>query len=205
MIFRRRFGELIDRQLDLFEQDNTDLFELLEDAEDEYRRAERADAEERFGDLQELLAEGGETLVDLRDTYAETLDDKAADEYAGAFDFAVLRRFPQWQPQLEVLFECQRVLGPSQVAPRFPEAGESLGDFLLLIALVAYVYGETGSAGWVSAAALSRFIPYTLLKPLQNVPPKPGTIWRGNFYRMDHDGGKRTQWEWAPVGPSFHE
>jgi hypothetical protein len=22
---------------------------------------------------------------------------------------------------------------------------------------------------------------------------------------MDHDGGTRTQWEWAPVGPSFHE
>ena len=52
MIFRRRFGELIDRQLDLFEQDNADLFERLEDAEDEYRRAGRADAEERFGDLQ---------------------------------------------------------------------------------------------------------------------------------------------------------
>jgi hypothetical protein len=100
VIFRRRFGELIDRQLDLFEQDNTDLFERLEDAEDEYRRAGRADAEERFGDLQELLAEGGETLVALRDTYAETLDDKAADEYAGAFDFAVLRRFPQFVLEL---------------------------------------------------------------------------------------------------------
>ena len=49
------------------------------------------------------------------------------------------------------------------------------------------------------------FIPYALLKPLQNVPPKPGTIWRANFYRMDHDAGKRTQWEWAPVGESFHE
>jgi len=49
------------------------------------------------------------------------------------------------------------------------------------------------------------FIPYALLRPLQNVPPKPGTVWRANFYRMDYDGGKRTQWEWAPVGPSFHE
>jgi hypothetical protein len=101
VIFRRRFGELIDRQLDLFEQDNADLFERLEDAEDEYRRAERADSEERFGDLQELLAEGGETLVQLRDTYAETLDDNAANEYAGAFDFAVLRRFPQFVLELD--------------------------------------------------------------------------------------------------------
>jgi hypothetical protein len=49
------------------------------------------------------------------------------------------------------------------------------------------------------------FIPYTLLRPLQNVPPKPGTRWRANFYRMDHDDGKRTQWDWAPVGQSFHE
>ena len=49
------------------------------------------------------------------------------------------------------------------------------------------------------------FIPYAVLRPLQNVPPKPGTRWRANFYRMDHDEGKRTQWEWAPVGNTFHE
>ena len=49
------------------------------------------------------------------------------------------------------------------------------------------------------------FIPYALLKPLRNVPPKPGTRWRANCYRMDYDGGKRTAWAWAPVGNSFHE
>jgi hypothetical protein len=49
------------------------------------------------------------------------------------------------------------------------------------------------------------FIPYTLLRPLQNVPPKPGTRWRANFYRVDHDDGRRTLWEWAQVGKSFHE
>ena len=49
------------------------------------------------------------------------------------------------------------------------------------------------------------FIPYVLLRPLQNVPPKAGTRWRANFYRMDHDDGRRTQWEWARVGNSFHE
>ena len=43
-------------------------------------------------------------------------------------------------------------------------------------------------------------IPYALLRPLQNVPPKPGTKWRANFYRMDHDDGKTTQWDWARVG-----
>jgi hypothetical protein len=49
------------------------------------------------------------------------------------------------------------------------------------------------------------FIPYAVLRPLQNVPPKPGTRWRANVYRMDYDEGKRTQWDWAPVGDSFHE
>ncbi len=49
------------------------------------------------------------------------------------------------------------------------------------------------------------FLPYTLFRPLQGVPPKPGTRWRANFYRMDYDGGSRTQWEWAPVGENFHE
>ena len=49
------------------------------------------------------------------------------------------------------------------------------------------------------------FIPYALLTPLQNVPPKPGARWRANFYRMDYDDGRTTQWEWARVGKSFHE
>ena len=49
------------------------------------------------------------------------------------------------------------------------------------------------------------FIPYELLKPLGNVPPVPGTKWRGNFYRMDYDGGKQGSWDWARVGKSFHE
>jgi hypothetical protein len=50
------------------------------------------------------------------------------------------------------------------------------------------------------------FIPYAVLKPLQNVPPKAGTTWRANFYRMDYDNGTTpTQWDWARVGASFHE
>jgi len=49
------------------------------------------------------------------------------------------------------------------------------------------------------------FFPYAVLRPLQNVPPKPGTRWRANFYRMDYDNGRRTQWEWAPVGETFHD
>ncbi len=43
----------------------------------------------------------------------------------------VFRRFPQWRPQLEVLFDCQRLLGPRQLPCVFPEIGQTFGDFLL--------------------------------------------------------------------------
>lgn len=62
---------------------------------------------------------------------------------------------------------------------------------------------ESGAAvkGWKAEV----FIPYDLLRPLTNVPPKSGSQWRANFYRMDYDGGKQTGWDWSRVGPSFHE
>ena len=55
--------------------------------------------------------------------------------------------------------------------------------------------------GWTAEV----FIPYDLLAPLRNVPPKAGARWRANFYRMDYDGGKPTSWDWARVGSDFHE
>jgi hypothetical protein len=101
LIFKRRFGDLIDRQLDLFEQDNADLLQRISDAEDDYRAAGRSEAEERFSELQDVLLEGTEILIELRDNYAATLDDDAAEEYAVAFNFGVLRRFPQFALELE--------------------------------------------------------------------------------------------------------
>ncbi len=55
--------------------------------------------------------------------------------------------------------------------------------------------------GWTAEI----FLPFELLRPLRNVPPKPGTRWRGNFYRVDYDDGKATEWDWSRVGPSFHD
>jgi hypothetical protein len=62
---------------------------------------------------------------------------------------------------------------------------------------------EPGAAvtGWRAEA----FIPWALLEPLRGVPPGPGSRWRGNFYRLDYDGGAATAWAWAPVGGTFHE
>ncbi len=49
------------------------------------------------------------------------------------------------------------------------------------------------------------FIPFELLKPLQNVPPSSGMEWRMNIYRMDYDSGERDRWEWQPIKENFHE
>jgi len=62
---------------------------------------------------------------------------------------------------------------------------------------------QSGAAitGWTAEI----FLPYDLLRPLQNVPPQSGTRWRANFYRMDYDNAKKTSWDWARVGSGFHE
>ena len=49
------------------------------------------------------------------------------------------------------------------------------------------------------------FIPYALLRPLTNVPPQSGTIWRANLYRIDHDEDTPVMWTWQPVESSFHD
>jgi hypothetical protein len=67
------------------------------------------------------------------------------------------------------------------------------------------VKGTLKSGATVEGWRAEVFIPYALLTPLRNVPPKSGTRWRANFYRMDYDDNKKTSWDWAPVGPSFHE
>lgn len=65
--------------------------------------------------------------------------------------------------------------------------------------------GEKKSGAAIEGWTAEVLIPYALMHPLRNMPPKPGTRWRANFYRMDYDGGKTTSWDWAPVGGSFHE
>jgi serine/threonine protein kinase len=55
-------------------------------------------------------------------------------------------RFPEWREQLELLFDCQRLLGPV-TRLQFPTAGKTFGDFRLL--------GELG-AGPQSRVFLAR-------------------------------------------------
>ena len=49
------------------------------------------------------------------------------------------------------------------------------------------------------------FIPYTLLMPLNNVPPRKGEKWRANFYRMDYDHPESISWLWQLTKVNFHD
>lgn len=49
------------------------------------------------------------------------------------------------------------------------------------------------------------FIPYALLRPLQNVPPEKGTQWKMNIYRIDYDETQATSWAWQRVRTNFHD
>ncbi|MCA9127581.1 MAG: carbohydrate-binding family 9-like protein [Planctomycetales bacterium] len=60
---------------------------------------------------------------------------------------------------------------------------------------------ESAIVGWSAEV----FVPFELLKPLGNVPPEPGSRWRANVYRMDHDTQPTIGWDWSRVGKSFHE
>jgi hypothetical protein len=94
VIFRRdRFGELVRRQLDLFVEDEAELLREAEEAERAYDTADRAVAEEAYGDYQLVLEAIADALGDRRDTYAATLDDGTREAYEAAFDRAANRRF----------------------------------------------------------------------------------------------------------------
>ena len=47
----------------------------------------------------------------------------------------LVERFPQWQAELALLLDCDRLLGAMPAPPAFPESGEQLGDFLLMAEL----------------------------------------------------------------------
>jgi hypothetical protein len=70
---------------------------------------------------------------------------------------------------------------------------------------VSVTAGRQEPGAKISGWRAEVFTPYALLAPLKNVPPKSGTRWRANFYRMDYDDGGTSSWDWAPVGESFHE
>ena len=102
MILRRdRFGEVIERQLVLFVEDDGELLDDVDTALARYDAVDRDEAEELFGDYQLALEAAAERLAEIRDTYARTLEDADAERYEREFNRAVARRWPALTAAIE--------------------------------------------------------------------------------------------------------
>jgi hypothetical protein len=100
VIFRRRFRDVVRRQLELFELENADLLRRCDEALRAYDRAERDDAEEAYGDYHDLVDEATGELVELRDNYSMVLDEETAEAYEYEFNRAVVKRFRRFSLEL---------------------------------------------------------------------------------------------------------
>jgi hypothetical protein len=97
-MFRRksRFHDLVERQLDLFAEDEAELLEEAVEAEERYTSTGAEDAEEAYGDYQLVVDAIADRLLDIRETYASTLDEAGAAEYAAEFTRVATKRYRRY-------------------------------------------------------------------------------------------------------------
>jgi len=97
------FEDVIRRQLDLFESECADLIADCDAAERAYDAGGRDEAEERYSEYLDLVETGTERLAELRDNFASTMTEIAAEDYEQEFNAAVQRRLPRFALQIEDL------------------------------------------------------------------------------------------------------
>jgi hypothetical protein len=103
MIFRRRrFADLIARQLEVFAEDSGDIFDEIRHRKALYDGADRDEAEEMYGDYVDAVETGTEALADMRDRFKRTLDEDAAEEYELEFNRAVKKRWPMFGLEIDL-------------------------------------------------------------------------------------------------------
>ena len=93
MFRRKRFREVIERQLAFFEEEDGDLLDDVDRALDKYNRADRDEAEELYGDYQLAIEAATDRLAEFRDAYARTLDEDDAEQYVHEFNRGVVDRW----------------------------------------------------------------------------------------------------------------
>jgi hypothetical protein len=99
MFRKRRFADLIGRQLDLFQREHADVIAEAQARLDAYNRADRDEAEELYGDYVDAVETGTEILADVRDHYARSVDDP--DQYCLEFNRAVAKRMTAFALEIE--------------------------------------------------------------------------------------------------------
>ena len=98
---RDPFRDLTARQLDLFVEDEADLLEDCREKHRLYEQADREDREEAYGDFVDTVETATEALADMRDRFARTLDEDAAETYEDSFNRAVRKRWPELGLEIE--------------------------------------------------------------------------------------------------------
>jgi hypothetical protein len=101
MFRRRKFADLISRQLDLFEREHGDVIAEAQARLVAYNRAERDEAEELYGDYVDAVETGTEILADIRWSFWKTLDDDVAEQYEAEFNRAVAKRLPRFGGEID--------------------------------------------------------------------------------------------------------
>jgi len=96
-----RFREIVQRQLDIFAEDEAALLEEGNTADRAWTGAGRDESEELFGDYQLVVDAIGEHLYDIRESHAGTLGEAAVDEYRETFNRVALKRFKRYSSFLE--------------------------------------------------------------------------------------------------------
>ena len=93
-MFRRRFGEVISRQLDVFAEDEADgLLAEVKEMKERYDAVGRDSAEEAYGDYVDVVDAVKDALADMRDRFASTLDESVSETYETAFENAARKRW----------------------------------------------------------------------------------------------------------------
>ena len=93
MFRRKRFREVVERQLTFFEEEDADLLDDVDRALDKYNRADRDEAEELYGDYQLAIEAATDRLAEFRDAYARTLGEDDAEQYVHEFNHGVVDRW----------------------------------------------------------------------------------------------------------------
>lgn len=101
MLRKSRFRNLVERQLDLFAEDEAELLDDAAEADAAWTSADPEETEELYGDYQLVVDAIGERLYDLRETYAATLDGATAEEYRAEFNRVAARRFRRYSAFLD--------------------------------------------------------------------------------------------------------
>ena len=102
MFGRKRFADVISRQLDVFAEDEANgLLEEVREMKEHYDRADRDNAEEAYGDYTDVVEAATEALADMRDRFARTLEEDVGEEYEQAFNRAVTKRWPPFGLEIE--------------------------------------------------------------------------------------------------------